>query len=84
MLILSLLQRLFFFSLFSFSSSFSLTLTSHHVVNGRYTYKEESTNNQKEKRKVAGFEWYIYNMKEDHLFYFLRGLIKNIHTLDIV
>lgn len=62
-----------------------LTLIYHHVVCGRDLYKERAiTNNQKEKERVAMFEWDICNIKKDHLFYFLREPIENFHTLDIM
>lgn len=51
-----------------------LTLIYHHVVSGRDLYKE----------RAVVFEWDIYNINKDHLFYFLRGPIENFQTLDIM
>lgn len=62
-----------------------LTLIYHHVVSGRDLYKERDIiNNQKEKERAVVFEWDIYNINKDHLFYFLRGPIENFQTLDII
>lgn len=70
---------------FSPSSLLFLTWIYQRVVSEGTLMKKGRSAIIKRKRKVLFLSGtYIYNIKEDYLFYFLRGLIENIHTLNIV